>query len=211
MMRTNWIKRSSRFSRNVCEIWDTCNFCHAAATHPGTGSTGESRAIASLAAKSELADPAPAAADFRGGIGSPAKERAARARCWGTLQPYRPLLEARTRSYVAVDLQTTPLVNVGAAAEALPFRDEQFDFVICTQVLEYLPNPAAAVAEIRRVLCKGGHLFLSAPSVFPRTNEKNAGVFCRRAYDTCCASLKAWRFEPKEIASPGFSGPAMFF
>jgi len=95
----------------------------------------------------------------------------------GRLQPYRPLLEARTRSYVAVDLQTTPLVNVGAAAEALPFRDEQFDFVICTQVLEYLPNPAAAVAEIRRVLCKGGHLFLSAPSVFPRTNEKECWRF----------------------------------
>ena len=90
----------------------------------------------------------------------------------GRLQPYRPLLGTRINSYVAVDLQMTPLVNVGATAEALPFRDEHFDFVICTQVVEYLPDPGLAVAEIKRVLRKGGILFLSAPSVFPRENHK---------------------------------------
>ncbi|MGB8013849.1 MAG: class I SAM-dependent methyltransferase [Terriglobales bacterium] len=95
----------------------------------------------------------------------------------GRLQPYRPLLGDRVKSYVAVDLRITPLVNVNAAAEALPFRDEQFDFVICTQVFEYLPDPALAVAEIRRVLRKGGVLFLSAPSVFLRNNEKECWRF----------------------------------
>lgn len=90
----------------------------------------------------------------------------------GRLQPYRPLLGARAKRYIAVDLQMTALVNVGAAAEALPFRDQQFDFVICTQVFEYLPDPALAVAEIKRVLRKGGALFLSAPSVFLRDNDK---------------------------------------
>jgi SAM-dependent methyltransferase len=73
---------------------------------------------------------------------------------------------------VAVDLQRTPLVNVGAAAEALPFRDDQFDFVICTQVFEYLADPGLVVAEIKRVLRKGGVLFLSAPSLSLRDNDK---------------------------------------
>lgn len=73
----------------------------------------------------------------------------------GRLQPYRPLLGTRTKRYVAVDVQMTPLVNVAAAAEALPFRDAQFDFVICTQVFEYLPDPGLAVAEIKRVLRQG--------------------------------------------------------
>jgi len=90
----------------------------------------------------------------------------------GRLQPYRPLLGARTKRYVAVDLQVTPLVSVGATAEALPFRNEQFDLVICTQVFEYLPDPGLAAAEIKRVLRKGGVLFLSAPSVFLRDSEK---------------------------------------
>src|ERR1700675_4065836 len=100
----------------------------------------------------------------------------------GRLQPYRPFLDARTKMYVAVDLRITPLVDVGAAAEALPFRDEGFDFVICTQVFEYLPEPGLAVAEIKRVLRKGGILFLSAPSVFLRNNE-----------------YECWRFLPEGL------------
>jgi len=95
----------------------------------------------------------------------------------GRLQPYRPLLGTRAKSYIAVDLLMTPLVNVGAAAEALPFRDVQFDFVICTQVFEYLPDPGLAVAEIKRVLRKGGVLFLSVPSVFLRDNDKECWRF----------------------------------
>jgi SAM-dependent methyltransferase len=100
----------------------------------------------------------------------------------GRLQPYRPLLGTRTKRYVAVDLQMTPLVNVGAAAEALPFQDAQFDFVICTQVFEYLPDPGQAVAEIKRVLRQGGVLFLSAPSVFLRDHDK-----------------EYWRFLPESL------------
>ncbi len=100
----------------------------------------------------------------------------------GRLQPYRPLLGTRAKRYVAVDLQMTPLVNVGAAAEALPFRDAQFDFVICTQVFEYLPDPGQAVAEIKRVLRQGGVLFLSAPSVFLRDHDK-----------------EYWRFLPESL------------
>jgi SAM-dependent methyltransferase len=95
----------------------------------------------------------------------------------GRLQPYRSLLEDRARNYIAVDLKMTPLVDVGAAAEALPFRDEQFDFVICTQVFEYLPDPALAVSEIKRVLRKGGILFLSAPSVFLQENDRECWRF----------------------------------
>lgn len=90
----------------------------------------------------------------------------------GRLQPYRVLLGSRVRRYIAVDPRVTPLVNVAAAGEALPFRDEEFDFVICTQVFEYLPDPHLAASEIRRVLRKGGCVFLSAPAVFVRDSDK---------------------------------------
>ena len=90
----------------------------------------------------------------------------------GRLQPYRTLLGARVSRYIAVDPQLTPLVNVAAVGEALPFHDEQFDFVICTQVLEYFPDPGLATREIWRVLRKGGVAFVSAPSVFVRDNDK---------------------------------------
>jgi SAM-dependent methyltransferase len=90
----------------------------------------------------------------------------------GRLQPYREALRGRIRRYIAVDPLLTPLVNVAAVGEALPFRDEQFDFVICTQVMEYFPEPALAVQEIRRVLRQGGTAFISAPAVFLRDHDK---------------------------------------
>ena len=90
----------------------------------------------------------------------------------GRLQPYRPLLDERARRYVAVDPCVTPLVDVAAQGEALPFRDNEFDLAICTQVLEYFPDPQQAVAEIRRVLRPGGSLFLSVPAVFIQDNDR---------------------------------------
>ncbi|MBI5939209.1 MAG: class I SAM-dependent methyltransferase [Caulobacterales bacterium] len=43
------------------------------------------------------------------------------------------------------------------------FGDASFDAVWCAHVLEHTLNPGAALAEIRRVLRPGGHLFLSLP------------------------------------------------
>jgi SAM-dependent methyltransferase len=122
----------------------------------------------------------------------------------GRLQPYRPLLGTRTKRYVAVDLQMTPLVNVGAAAEALPFRDAQFDFVICTQVFEYLPDPGLAVAEIKRVLRKGGVLFLSAPSVFLRDNDKECWRFLPQGLRHLLREFETVEVTPEGNSLTGF-------
>lgn len=43
-----------------------------------------------------------------------------------------------------------------ADATRLPFADAAFDVVVCTQVLEFVPDVAKAIAEIRRVLRPGG-------------------------------------------------------
>ena len=46
-------------------------------------------------------------------------------------------------------------------AAALPFEDEEFDLVVCQQGLQFLPEPALAVAEMERVLRPGGRLGLA--------------------------------------------------
>jgi len=50
-----------------------------------------------------------------------------------------------------------------ASAEELPLEDNSIDFVLCTQVLEHLPNPRRGVEEIARTLRLGGRGILSIP------------------------------------------------
>ena len=53
------------------------------------------------------------------------------------------------------------------AARGLPFRDATFDIVLAEQVLEHLDDPAAALAEIARVLRPGGLLVAGVPTFPP--------------------------------------------
>jgi len=48
-------------------------------------------------------------------------------------------------------------------AEALPYQDNQFDTVICTETLEHLVRSDKALSEIKRVLKVGGVLIGSVP------------------------------------------------
>ena len=46
----------------------------------------------------------------------------------------------------------------------LPFSENQFDFIIATQVYEHVDDPISLVAEIRRVLKPDGAIFFSGPN-----------------------------------------------
>jgi ubiquinone/menaquinone biosynthesis C-methylase UbiE len=48
--------------------------------------------------------------------------------------------------------------------EAMPFGDGSFRTVVCTEVLEHVPNPAVALAELHRVVQPGGVLIGSVPA-----------------------------------------------
>lgn len=47
----------------------------------------------------------------------------------------------------------------------IPVPDNNFDYILCTQALEHVYNPDEVLAELNRVLKKGGKLFLSAPLI----------------------------------------------
>ena len=52
-----------------------------------------------------------------------------------------------------------------ASAEDLPFVDNSFDVVIIKHIVEHLPNPEKAIAEIGRVTASNGILILATPNL----------------------------------------------
>lgn len=51
-----------------------------------------------------------------------------------------------------------------ADAHNLPFKDEEFDLVVCLETLEHVEDPKRVLREIRRVLRKDGSLIVLVPS-----------------------------------------------
>ncbi|OEC88354.1 MULTISPECIES: class I SAM-dependent methyltransferase [Methanobacterium] len=48
-------------------------------------------------------------------------------------------------------------------SESLPFNDNSFDMVICTDSFHHYPNPANVLAEVKRVLKAGGNFIIADP------------------------------------------------
>lgn len=51
-----------------------------------------------------------------------------------------------------------------ASVTALPFADDRFEHVLCTEVIEHVANPQQAVGELLRILRPGGRLVLTTPN-----------------------------------------------
>lgn len=122
----------------------------------------------------------------------------------GRVQPYRSLLADRVRRYVALDLRRTPLVSVIARGEQIPLASDYFDIVICTQVLQYVPEPAAVIAEIRRVLKPGGCLVLSVPAIYPRDWDHDSWRFLPESLQVLLHSFNGVEIEAEGSSVAGF-------
>src|SRR5262249_52505264 len=48
-------------------------------------------------------------------------------------------------------------------AASIPVGPASFDVVLCTEVLEHVPDPVQVINEMARILRKGGQVFISAP------------------------------------------------
>jgi ubiquinone/menaquinone biosynthesis C-methylase UbiE len=57
----------------------------------------------------------------------------------------------------------TTKIDLVSDITEIPVADQSFDVVLCTEVLEHIPDPLAAIREFSRVLKPGGVLVLTAP------------------------------------------------
>jgi ubiquinone/menaquinone biosynthesis C-methylase UbiE len=56
-------------------------------------------------------------------------------------------------------------IHIGDALN-LPFRDETFDRIICSEVMEHVRDDNLACSELSRVLKKGGSMAITVPTFF---------------------------------------------
>ncbi len=68
---------------------------------------------------------------------------------------------------ISIDIDPERKPDIVADAHKLPFKDNEFSLVLCTEVLEHLREPRVAIAEMRRVLKPGGVLILTTRFVYP--------------------------------------------
>ncbi|MBA3061166.1 MAG: class I SAM-dependent methyltransferase [Nitrospirae bacterium] len=61
----------------------------------------------------------------------------------------------------------------------LPYKDKQFDFVVCAESLQYLENHEKLFREFRRILKTGGSLIISFPNILTIFSRL---YFLRRGY-----------------------------
>ncbi len=61
----------------------------------------------------------------------------------------------------------TSAATVNGDGTSLPFPDAAFDHVVCSEVMEHIPDDAAAAAELARVLKPGGTMAVTVPTWMP--------------------------------------------
>jgi ubiquinone/menaquinone biosynthesis C-methylase UbiE len=59
---------------------------------------------------------------------------------------------------------------------ALTYANETFDFVFTSETLEHVPDLGAALAEIRRVLVRGGAHIFTVPVINDRPTRQRAAL-----------------------------------
>lgn len=68
---------------------------------------------------------------------------------------------------LTVDIDPERKPEIVADAARMPFKDNEFGVVLCTEMLEHVKNPFEVEKELRRVTKVGGKLILSTRFVFP--------------------------------------------
>ncbi len=86
-------------------------------------------------------------------------------------KPFRRFLA--DKQYIGVEVTPDRQPDVCAPAEHLPFCDKSFETVLCTEVLEHVPEPSHVLTECFRVMKSGAVLYITVPMTWYLHYEPN--------------------------------------
>lgn len=69
-------------------------------------------------------------------------------------------------NWIVIDIEKNFIPDVLADVHHLPFKNNVFNCIKCTELLEHIQNPDVFIKEITRVLKPSGNLILSSPFNF---------------------------------------------
>lgn len=88
------------------------------------------------------------------------------------LEPYKDLF--KNSDYKTMDYDARTGADVVGDIHAIPLKDGSVDAIICSSVLEHVKDPIRAVLELKRVLKRGGKIFVYVPSIYPYHARKGS-------------------------------------
>ena len=97
------------------------------------------------------------------------------------------------KSFLRTDLILSPGIEVICDACDMQFPDESFDAIVCREVAEHVLSDSELFYELRRVLKKGGELFITTPNGYNTPPDGKSHV---RAYtpQLFLMALERWSF-----------------
>ena len=82
-------------------------------------------------------------------------------------KPFLHVFKNKIKRHIGIDLPSTRHINseidAFASGDDIPFKDNSFDTILTTSVLEHVKEPQKMFNEMYRVLKKGSYLILTTP------------------------------------------------
>lgn len=119
------------------------------------------------------------------------------------VKPYEKYFAPFVTKYLGTEYSDTSGYRGNTAdfcgdAMLMPLANKSVDTILCTEVLEHVPNPELVISEFARILRPGGTLIVTAPFFFP---VHDTWDFFRYTPDGIATIMKRHGFEIEKIES----------
>lgn len=88
------------------------------------------------------------------------------------VKPYEKLFAPFVERHIGIEYSPESgydgnRADIAGSASEIPLGDESVDTILCTEVLEHVPDPEKVIGEFARILKPGGVVITTAPFFFP--------------------------------------------